>query len=57
MDRWVERMCGKSVDHEGKAWLADWETKDLKPLAIKPVEVAKVGETPSLTGELLGTWG
>ena len=31
-----------------------WETKASKPLAIKTVEVAAAGETPSLRGESVG---
>ena len=34
--------------------LADGENKDSKPLAVKPVGVVAVGETPSLTGEFVG---
>ena len=34
--------------------LVEQETKDSKPLAVKPVGVAKVGETPSFTGEYAG---
>ena len=30
------------------------ETKDSKPLAVKPVGIMKAGETPSLTGESIG---
>ena len=30
------------------------ETEDSQPLAVKPVGVAVVGETPSLTGESAG---
>ena len=38
----------------GEEWLTDGETKDSKPVAIKYVGVAKVGETPSLIGEFVG---
>ena len=31
----AERMPGKAVIHVGKARLADQETKDSKPLAVK----------------------
>ena len=41
---------------EGEGALADWEIKDSKPLALNTVGVAKVGETPILTGEFLGKW-
>ena len=37
--------------------MAHWETKDSKPLAANTVGVAKVGETPSLTGEFIGKRG
>ena len=30
-----ERTHGKAADHEGEAGLADQETKDSKPVAIK----------------------
>ena len=32
---WAERMLGKAVDQVGEAEMADGETKDSKPLAVK----------------------
>ena len=35
MGSWVERTNSKAVNCTGQAELADWETKHLKPLAVK----------------------
>ena len=37
--------------------LAHRKPKDSKALAVNTEGVAKVGETPSLTGEFIGNWG
>ena len=31
----AEKTCGKAADHMSEAGLAEWETKDSKPLAVK----------------------
>ena len=49
----AERICGKTVDCVGEEGLAEWETKDSK-VAVKYCGVARVEETPSLTGEFIG---
>ena len=53
----AERICGKIKDCIGKAGLAERETEDSKPLAVKTAGVVTVNETPSLTGEFVGKWG
>ena len=53
----TEGTRGAVLDCMGAARLADWETKDSQPLAVKSWRIAKVGETPSLTGEFIGKWG
>ena len=51
-----EKTSGKAVDCADKEGLAHQETKNSKPLAVNTVGIAKVGETPSLTGEFVGKW-